>query len=148
MIHSEASPVLCAKNRFRFVDFDTPGKDVHDANFLRQIGRQASLIRSVCIGFQSLHDLKVHAYHARRLRFNDCYTKRLALIREKCTRTTTIEILLCGSNQSFEALFNRSPMGAEALEMLDTRLKAFPALKEIFVSIKAVVENVNRDIVC
>ena len=33
-MHSEASPVLYARNCFEFVYFDTLGKDVHDTNFL------------------------------------------------------------------------------------------------------------------
>jgi hypothetical protein len=123
-MHSEASPVLYSKNRFGYPDSQRVSHHGHNAPSLRQIGSQTSLIRYICITFP------------RSAVLDEFFIKRLELIQDTCKCITTIELILRRSMSFYKDLFEDSPIGAEALDMLDMRFKTFPSLKKIFVTFK------------
>ena len=137
-VYSEASPLLYSNNRFRFPNAfasissaaDTP----HIAPFLRQIGSQASLVRHIYITFPTFNDFQ----HGR-ARLHEAHIKNLELIRDTCPRITTLELSLPPDHLS-SALCD-SHIAAEALDLLDTRFKAIPSLKEIIVNFQVYSEE-------
>lgn len=130
-VHGEASSLLYSNNRFRFPDIfvSTPSAtdSPHIAPFLRQIGSQASLIRHICITFPTFHDFRHEG-----AMLHEAHIKNLELIRDTCTSITTLELLLPPDSANYA--FDDSPISAEALDLLDTRFKAIPSLKEIIVN--------------
>jgi hypothetical protein len=64
--------------------------------------------------------------------FYEAHIKNLELIRNTCTSIATLELLV-PPDRANDA-FNDSPMAAETLDLLDTRVKAILSVKEIIVS--------------
>jgi hypothetical protein len=132
-VHSEASSLLYSNNRFRFPDIliSTPSatNSPYIAPFLPQIGSQASLIRHICITFPfpTFDDFR----HDRAM-LHEAHIKNLELIRDTCTSITTLELLLPPDSTIYA--FCDSPIAGEALDLLDTRFKAIPSLKEIIIN--------------
>jgi hypothetical protein len=127
-VHSEASPLLYSKNRIQCPDFLGPWYSI--APFLRQIGSQTQLIRHMCIHFPEFR------YYGsdRRPTLGRADIFDLELIRSTCTSITTLELSRSGSPLTRDALSNVSFV-QEAVDLLDTRLKAIPSLKNIIVTI-------------
>ncbi|KAH6695902.1 hypothetical protein BKA61DRAFT_498225, partial [Leptodontidium sp. MPI-SDFR-AT-0119] len=130
-VHGEASSLLYSNNRFRFPDIfvSTPPatESPHIAPFLHQIGSQASLIRHICITFPAFYD-----FQRKRVMLHEAHIKNLELIRDICTSITTLELLFPPYSANYA--FDDSPIAAEELDLLDTRFKAIPSLKEITVN--------------
>ncbi|KAI0182705.1 hypothetical protein EV127DRAFT_322320, partial [Xylaria flabelliformis] len=133
-VHSEASSLLYSNNRFRFPDVFTSvsstTKSAHMAPFLRQIGSQASLIRYICItipAFPTFYDSQQD-----RAMFHQAQIKNLELLRDTCTSITTLE--LSAPSDCADYVFDDSPIAAETLGLLDTRLKAIPSLRKVVVN--------------
>jgi hypothetical protein len=133
-VHSEASPLLYSNNRFRFPDILTSTDSAHIAPFLCQIGSQASLIRYICITFPTFHD-----FQHDRARLHEAHIKNLELIRDTCTSITTLELSVPPKCVNYA--FDDSPIGVQALDLLDTRFKAIPSLKEIIVNFQVYGEE-------
>jgi hypothetical protein len=137
-VHSEASPLLYSNKRFRFPDIFTLTPSAmnspHIAPFLRQIGFQASLIRHICITFPTFDD-----YRHDRARLHEAHIKNLELIRDTCTSITTLDLSLPLDCANYA--FGDSPIAQEALDLLDTRFKAIPSLKEIIVNFQVYSEE-------
>jgi hypothetical protein len=132
--HSEASPLLYSNNRFWFPNIFTSipsaTDSAHIAPFLSQIGSQASLIRHIYIAFSIFDD-----YRRGRARLHEAHIKNLELIRDTCTSITTLELLLTFPLECANYALDDSPIAAEALDLLDTRFKAIPSLKEIIANV-------------
>jgi hypothetical protein len=139
-VHSEASPLLYSNNRFRFPDIftSTPSAtdSAHIAPFLSQVGSQTSLIRHICVAFPTFDD-----YRHGRARLHEAHIKNLELIRDTCTSIATLELLLTFPLECANYALDDSPIAAEALDLLDTRFKAIPSLKEIIVNISVYGEE-------
>ncbi|KAG4430265.1 hypothetical protein IFR05_014261 [Cadophora sp. M221] len=132
--HSEASSLLYSNNRFRFPNIFTSRPSAtdsaHIAPFLCQIGSQASLIHCICItipAFPTFYDSQQD-----RAMFHEAHIKNLELIRDTCTSITTLELSVPPDRAN--DVFDDSPIAAETLDLLDTRLKAIPSLKETVVN--------------
>jgi hypothetical protein len=63
------------------------------------------------------------------------HIKNLELVQDTCTSITTLKLLLSNPLECANYALNDSPIAAEALDLLDTRFKAIPSLKEIIVNI-------------
>ncbi|KAH6684764.1 hypothetical protein B0J14DRAFT_573556 [Halenospora varia] len=133
-VHSEASSLLHSNNRFRFPDVFTSilsaTDSAHIAPFLCQIGSQAGLIRYICItipAFPTFYDSQND-----RAMFHEAHIKNLELIRDTCTSITTLELSVPPDRANYT--FDGSPIATETLDLLDTRFKAIPSLKEIIVN--------------
>ncbi|RDL35191.1 Uncharacterized protein BP5553_07122 [Venustampulla echinocandica] len=139
--HSEASPLLYSNNRFRFPDVFTSissaTDSAHITPFLSQIGSQASLIRYICITFPTYPSFYDPQYDG--ARFRESNIKNLELIRDKCTSITTLELSIPPNREDF--VFDDSSMAIETLDLLDTRLKGIPSLKEIIVDFQVYSEE-------
>ena len=139
-VHREASPLLYSNNRFQFPEVftftfaPTATSNVHIAPFLYQIQSQASLIRHICI---PLHIFDYPQFSG--VRFHKAHIKILELIRDTCTSIKTLELLVSPDYDNY-------PLGdSETLDLLDTRFKSIPSLKEIIVNFKVYPEQDPSD---
>ncbi|CZR68828.1 uncharacterized protein PAC_18728 [Phialocephala subalpina] len=139
--HSETSPLLYSNNRFRFPDVFTSISSITDSAhitpFLSRIGSQASLIRYICITFPAYPSF----YDPQRdgARFRESHIKNLELIRDTCTSITTLELSIPPDHANY--VFDDSSMAIETLDLLDTRFKDIPSLKEIIVNFQVYSEE-------
>ncbi|KAH9204284.1 hypothetical protein DL95DRAFT_418370 [Leptodontidium sp. 2 PMI_412] len=67
-----------------------------------------------------------------RATFHEAHIKNLELIRDTCTSITTLELSVPPDRAN--DVFDDLPIAAETLDLLDTRLKAIPSLKETVVN--------------
>ncbi|KAI8948200.1 hypothetical protein F4801DRAFT_469400 [Xylaria longipes] len=134
-VYSEASSLLYSNNRFRFPDIfvsiSSATNSAHIAPFLRQIGSQASLIRYICITIPAF--LVFYDSQQDRVMFHEPHIKNLELIRDTCTSITTLELSVPPDPAKY-AIDDWPLLAAEALDLLNTHLKAIPPLKEIVVN--------------
>ena len=142
MMHREASPLLYSNNRFRFPEVftSTPSAPTgaHIGPFLDQIGSHARLIRYICIPFPTFD----YPQPARAI-LHEVHIKNLELIRDTCAGIQTLELLV--SPEHYNYALSRSTIAAGALNLLDTRLKSIPLLKEIIVNFKVYPERDPND---
>jgi hypothetical protein len=120
-VHREASPLLYSGNCFGFTDL-LPSRRF--ASFLSQTGQNASFLRHIYIDFP--------LYNYQRPTFQEDSMKMLELIRDNCTGIAILETLL-----------NKWPLECYkdvALELLDTRFKAIPSLKEVIVQVHTYID--------
>ncbi|KAH6718553.1 hypothetical protein BKA61DRAFT_595926 [Leptodontidium sp. MPI-SDFR-AT-0119] len=75
--------------------------------------------------------------------FHEAHIKNLELIRDTCISITTLELSVPLDRANY--VFDDSPIVAETLNLLETRLKAIPSLKEIVISIDDRVEFDNKE---
>ncbi|SRR6266536_1860572 len=142
MMHREASPLLYSNNRFRFPEVftSTPSAptSAHIGPFLDQIGSHARLIRYICIPFPTFD----YPQPARAI-LHEAHIKNLELIRDTCAGIQTLELLVPPEHYNYA--LSHSTIAAEALNLLDTRLKSIPPLKEIIVNFKVYPEGDPSD---
>ncbi len=142
MIHREASPLLYSNNRFRFLEVFTSTlsapSSAHIRPFLKQIGSHARLIRYICIPFPTID----YPQPARAI-LHEVHIKNLELIRDTCAGIQTLELLV--PPEQYNYALSGSTIAAEALNLLDTRLRSIPPLKEIIVNFKVYPEGDPSD---
>ena len=126
--HSEASPLLYSHNRFQFPNIFNSPDSASIAPFLLQVRSQANLIRHICVPFPNF-DVDFQYTSAN---LHKAYVEDLELIRNICTSITTLELSVY-SDRVNDALRD-SPVAEQALDLLDTRLKAIQSLREIIVN--------------
>ena len=137
-IYAEGSPLLYSKNRFQFPGFPwswtlrSKEDTAHIATFIDQIRSQARLLHHMCIPFPFYKcDITLQEH-----------ITNLKLIRNSCPSVNTLELLI-SNIYSYEFFFasKRSREREEALDLLNTHLRAIPSLKEIIVRIVLNVEE-------
>jgi hypothetical protein len=121
-VHSEASSILYAQNRFDFTFCN------HETvtSFLERIGRNnASCVLNVRIDFPKLHFLDFSDQH---FTLDDGSVRILTKIQSVCTKLSTVTTTLYTSTIP-------NTVVAKALELVDACFKAFPSLPEIIVEL-------------
>jgi hypothetical protein len=130
-VYDEAIPLLYSNNRFQFPEVFGSTRSMpthaHIAPFLIQIGLQAKLIHYICIPFPTF-DYPV----PERAGLDEVHVENLELIRKTCTNIKTLELLVPVEHRNY-ALGNCA-IASEALDLLNTRIKAMHSLKEIVVN--------------
>ncbi|KAF2252374.1 hypothetical protein BU26DRAFT_517013 [Trematosphaeria pertusa] len=128
-VHSEASSLLYAQNRFDFT-LCTPE---HVASFLEQIGRNnADYIRHIRIDFPDFGYLEPND-----VTFEDDSLRILAKIQSDCANLSTLTTSLSSTyamELRLDALDNFRVVG-EALKLVNTRFRAISSLQEIIVEV-------------
>jgi hypothetical protein len=99
----------------------------HVAPFLIQIGFQARLIRRIFIPFPTF-DYPVPD----RARLHEVHIENLELIGKTCTNIETLELLIPPEHCNYAV--GHWATAAEALNVLDKRLKAIHSPKEIIIN--------------
>jgi hypothetical protein len=139
-LHTEASQVLYAENRFEFVAWSTylmnessdyACDDDGDlfASFLPMIGSQARYLRHIrlpwpAFKFHSLGKVE-NEVKARKM-----YAETLELVGHKCTSLTTLRLDICLIHQFFD------PYLVEELDFLAPRLAVIASLKNVIIQIQ------------
>jgi hypothetical protein len=141
-MYDEAIPLLYSSNRFQFPEVYGSTQLVpahaHVAPFLIQIGLQAKLIHHICIPFPAF-DYPV----PKRARLDEVHIENLELIKKTCTNIKTLELLVPVEYSNY-ALQNWAT-ASEALDLLNTRLKAIHSLKEIVINFEEYPEHDPSD---
>ncbi|MCJ1421456.1 hypothetical protein MMC32_007820 [Xylographa parallela] len=123
MMYREASPLLYTNNRFRFPEVftSTPSAptSAYIGPFLDQIGSHARAI---------LHEAHI---------------KNLELIRDTCAGIQTLELLVLPEHYNYA--LSHSTIAVEALNLLDTRLKSIPPLKDLIINFQVYPEEDPSD---
>jgi hypothetical protein len=130
--HSEASPLLYARNRFQFSDCITSYEidSAEIAPFFAQIGSQASLIRHICIAlpgwnYDQSGELSLQ-YH----------TRSLQAIRDTCTGIKTFQVSISADGHGADEVLGDSPKAAEALDLIDVHFMGILSPGDIIVNIQ------------
>jgi len=129
-VYNEAVAVLYSHNCFRSLEIleAKPGypTSTNLTFFLRQIGHLAILLRQVRIEFlnrSAFLGTQLYEDHV-----HEDYVRVLDLVRGGCVGITTLELSL-----PFTSGF---PVSAASLDLIDTRLKALPALQRVIVDVR------------
>ncbi len=128
-IHSEASSLFYAQNRFDFVK--ATAEDI--ALFLKTIGRNnAGSIRNIRIDFPTLRDLEPS-----NITLEKASANMLTNIQSYCTDLRTLTTSSNSTNAMKVRLFalDNPKVAAEALTLVNTRFKAISSLQDIIVEV-------------
>jgi hypothetical protein len=128
----EASVELYGTNQFHLVD-TTPQQVKLLQAFLGCIGSEnAASLSHLSINFPVLEDIDGRPGE---VKFRDDSLQSLELLRENCTKLSTLEILVHSKSNS---VFKRADDSLqEALLLIDAQLKTIPSLGKIVVPVKA-----------
>ena len=133
--HSEASPLLYSRNRFRLQDpglvDETQGAIL--TSFLDHIGRQnASFLRHICMAFPAFDE-----YDLGSVTLQEDSIRTLELVRNNCTNIATLEMSLQTTTAMEFAIdaLDSPRTAAEALVLVNARFKAISSLKEVIVNV-------------
>ncbi|KAJ8067210.1 hypothetical protein OCU04_004575 [Sclerotinia nivalis] len=124
-IHDEASSVLYAQNVF---DLTWTAE-----SFLHRIGRKnASSILHIYISFPYFDYLELH-----NITLEDASSRMLAKIQNYCTSLTTLETEVVTTDDGEVRLdrLDNFKIVAEALDLVDARFRAIPAIRNIIVNV-------------
>jgi hypothetical protein len=128
-VHSEASSLLYAQNRFDF----SIGTSKHVSSFLEQIGRNnTNYIKHIYIDFPEFRDLNLHD-----VTLADGSERILAKIQSDCNNLGTLTTSLNSTNEielELDAL-DCPKIVAEAVALVDAHFRAISSIREIVVEV-------------
>jgi hypothetical protein len=127
-IYTESSAVLYSMNQFHFEDI-TPTQVDLLRSFLDCIGpMNAASLSRLCVNFpvaERIHD------QAERVELRTDSLQSVRLYQDKCTKLSTLELVVHYKNSSFFREPNDFLRGA--LSLIDSQLRAVPSLRRIIV---------------